>query len=54
MNAFYIFPAIIIALAGSTGYVCANGRPPKKWAIWAAFWGPVPLAILVLLPKRQS
>jgi len=63
MNAYYIFPALIIAIATATGYLCANvarrmalsrGRPPKKWALWAAMWGPVPLTILALLPKRKK
>ena len=63
MNAYYIFPAIIIAIAGSTGYLCARvasrmavtrGRPAKKWAIWAAMWGPVPLVVLALLPNRHN
>jgi hypothetical protein len=63
MNAYDIFPAIIIVLAAGTGYLCAHvasrmalgrGRPPKKWAIWAAMWGPIPLVVLALLPKRRA
>jgi hypothetical protein len=62
MNGYVIFTILIVAILGSGGYFCANvaggmahshGRPPKKWAIWAAFWGRVPLAILALLPKRH-
>jgi hypothetical protein len=62
MKAYDIFPAIIIVLAAGTGYLCAQvagrmalgrGRPAKKWAIWAAMWGPVPLVVLALLPKRR-
>jgi hypothetical protein len=48
---FVVFPAIIIAIAVGTGYLCAivagraaitRGPPPKKWTIWAAFWGRPP------------
>jgi hypothetical protein len=64
MNAqFVIFPTIVIAIAIGTGYLCANvarrmaptrGQPPKKWMVWAAFWGPFPLAILAQFPKRRT
>jgi hypothetical protein len=53
-----MFIALSLAVALFCGYLCYRfaawkGRRPLVWMIWGVFFAPLPLFLLLLLPRRH-
>jgi hypothetical protein len=54
-----MFFAIMGLLALSSGLVCRQlaarrGLSPAAWMIWGLSFGPIPVAILLFVPRRSA